>query len=117
MEHKVGDIVYFEYYDGSIGNRIIKEIKPKSYLDDNGNTVHYNKYDFGDTFIEDYNCIPEKDPRVQEYIKEEQIKLKQKLNSLYEFIKIELNISKLSDRELNMINAVLKYEENNVISL
>ena len=53
----------------------------------------------------------------KELTKEEQIKLKQKLNSLYEFIKKELNISKLSDRELNMINAVLKYEENNVISL
>ena len=115
MEHKVGDTVYFEYYDRSIGRGTIKEIKPKSYLDDNGNTVHYNEYDFGDTVIEDYNCISENDPRVQEYIKEELIELEQKLTSLYEFIKKELNISKLSDRELNIIDAVLDYEKKNII--
>lgn len=115
MEHKVGDTVYFEYYDGSIGSGTIKEIKPESYLDDNGNTVHYNEYGFGDTVIEDYNCISENDPRVQEYIKEEQIKVKQKLNSISEFIKKKLNIPKLSDRELNIIDAVLDYEKKNII--
>lgn len=115
MEHKVGDTVYFEYYDGSIGNRIIKEMEPKSYLDGNGNTVHYNRYNFGDTVIEDYNCISENDPRVQEYIKKEQIELEQKLTSLSEFIKKKLNIPKLSDRELNIIRSVLKYENKNII--
>lgn len=115
MEYKVGDTVYFEYYDRSIGNGTIKGIKTESYLDDNGNTVHYNEYDFGDTVIEDYNCISENDPRVQEYIKKEQTELEQKLTSLYEFIKKKLNIPKLSDRELNIIDAVLDYEKKNII--
>lgn len=109
-KHKVGDKVYIEYYDGSIASRIIRKIKPDSAMDYFGNKFYYNAYYFDEhRMCEDYNCLSEDDPRVQNYIKEQELKLESQLNSLYEFVKDKLDIHELSDRELDIIKTVLKY--------
>jgi hypothetical protein len=40
-KYKVGDRIFFEHYDGTIDTAIVLEIKPESYVDDNGKTVNY----------------------------------------------------------------------------
>lgn len=106
----IGDRIYFEYYDGTIGAETIKEIIPKSSTNSIGKEFHYNIYRLSKySAIEDYNCLSEDNPKVKEYIKSEQIKLKSQLNSLYDFIKDKLNIKEVSDREIDIIKTVLKY--------
>lgn len=85
--YKIGDRVFFEYYDydenlnlipTGIGTNIIVDIKDESYEDDStrknwydkGTIVHFKMlYTMGHSMIEDYNCIPEDDPRVIEFCK------------------------------------------------
>ena len=40
-KYKVGDRVFFEFYDGTIGSAIVKEIKPDIYTEYN-NTLSYS---------------------------------------------------------------------------
>lgn len=106
----VGDRVYFEYYDGTIGTGTIKEIIQNCHIRRDKKEIHYNAYRLSKySIIEDYNCLSEDNQKVQEYIKSEQIKLESQLNYLYDFIKDKLNIKELSDRETNIIKTVLKY--------
>lgn len=73
--YKIGDRIFFEYLsDNSIGEAIVTDIEPRSYQQYDGkNTyvdVHFNMLRTGPhEMIEDYNCIPEDDPRVIEYKK------------------------------------------------
>lgn len=74
--YKIGDRIFFEYIgDGSIGEAIVIDIEPRSYkqYDDGKNTyvdIHFNMLRTGShEMIEDYNCVPEDDPRVIEYKK------------------------------------------------
>lgn len=74
-KYKVGDRIFFEYYDGSIGSKIVQDIKPKSYVDDNGRTINYDMlitWKSGDcsSGTEDYNTLPYSDPRVKALKKE-----------------------------------------------
>lgn len=71
-KYKVGDRIFFEYYDGTIGTDIVLEIKPESYVDDNGRTINYDmlitwKSGSGNccSGTEDYNTLPYSDPRVK----------------------------------------------------
>ena len=72
---KVGDRIFFEYYDNSIGEAIVQSIEPRSYkrYDDGKRTyvdINFNMLHLGShTIIEDYNCLSERDPRVIEYKK------------------------------------------------
>lgn len=74
--YKIGDRVFFEYIsDSSIGEAIVMDIEPRSYkhYDDGKNTyvdIDFNMLRTGKhSMIEDYNCLPEDDPRVIEYKK------------------------------------------------
>ena len=68
MEKKVGDRIFFEYCDGTIGTAVIKEIEPKVYHETDGKEVKYNRYRTSHyEFTEDYSCLPDDDPRVVEY--------------------------------------------------
>lgn len=70
-KYKVGDRVFYEYYDGTIGTDIVLEVKPDSYIDDNGKTINYDmlilwKSGNCSSGTEDYNTLPLSDPRVKE---------------------------------------------------
>ena len=73
--YKVGDRIFFEYYDGTVGTAIVLEIKPESYVDDNGKTIDYDmlitwKSGNCSSGTEDYNTLPLNDPRVKELQKQ-----------------------------------------------
>ena len=88
MNYKVGDRIFFEYVsDGTIGEAIVKDIEPRSYKNRNGEIINYNmlrtsKY----SMIEDYNCLPEDDPRVIEY-KKTHVDSREFINKFNEFLK------------------------------
>lgn len=74
-KYKVGDRIFFEYHDGTVGTEIVLEIEPKSYVDDNGKTINYDmltvwKSGNCSSSIEDYNTLPLSDPRVKALLKE-----------------------------------------------
>lgn len=74
-KYKVGDRIFFEYYDGTIGTATVLEIKPESYVDDNGKTINYDmlitwKSGNCSSCTEDYNTLPYSDPRVKTLMKE-----------------------------------------------
>ena len=74
-KYKVGDRIFFEYYDGTVGTEIVLEVEPKSYIDDNGKTINYDElitWRSGNcsSSIEDYNTLPLSDSRVKELQKQ-----------------------------------------------
>ena len=75
-KHKVGDRIFFEYCDGTIGTATVLEVIPDTYIDDNNKPIHYDTlvtYKDGEQFqeeIEDYNTLPYSDPRVKELQKQ-----------------------------------------------
>lgn len=74
-KYKVGDRIFYEYNDGTIGTDIVLEVKPDSYIDDNGKTINYDmliiwKSGNCSSSIEDYNTLPYSDPRVKALMKE-----------------------------------------------
>ena len=69
-KHKVGDRIFFEYLDGSVGTAIVLEVHPESYVNDNGRTINYDMlitWRSGNcsSGIEDYTTLPLSDPRVK----------------------------------------------------
>ena len=75
---KVGDRIYYEYYDGTIGTSIVTKIEPRTYWD-NGKRYDFNMLFTGPyTCIEDYNTLAPSNPKVKTYIKE----MKAKRNAL-----------------------------------
>jgi hypothetical protein len=76
-QRKVGDRIFVECSDGTIGTATIKKIEPaespfdkKGYYLGNGKKYKFNYYRTSDTaVIEDYNCLSGNDPRVKEYCK------------------------------------------------
>ena len=74
-KYKVGDRIFFEYHDGTVGTDIVLEVNPESYVDNNGRTVSYDElvvWKSGNcsSSIEDYNTLPYSDPRVKELQKQ-----------------------------------------------
>ena len=74
-KYKVGDRIFFEHYDGTVGTDIVLEIKPESYVNDNGKTINYDmlivwKSGNCSSGTEDYNTLPYSDHRVKELMKE-----------------------------------------------
>lgn len=77
-QRKVGDRIFFECFDGTIGTATIKRIEPvvDTHMDKYGNRLKdgkvfkYNEYYTGvSTVIADYSCLSDNDPRVKEYCK------------------------------------------------
>ena len=74
-KYKVGDRIFFECYDGTIGTATVLEIKPENYVDDNGRTINYDMlitWKSGNCFsgTEDYNTLSLDNPRVKELQKQ-----------------------------------------------
>lgn len=72
-QRKVGDRIFYEKFNGEIGTAIIKKIEDTEYKESQGyrkpdKVVKYKKYYTGvNESIEDYNCLSDNDPRVNEY--------------------------------------------------
>ena len=67
---KVGERIYYECLDNTIGTAIVTKIEPRIYLD-NGKRYNFNMLSTGPyTAIEDYNTLPPSNPKVKAYIKE-----------------------------------------------
>lgn len=76
-KRNVGDRIFYECYNGTIGTATIKKVEPSETVFDkkgnylgNGRKYKFNYYHTSDTeAIEDYNCLSDNDPRVKEYCK------------------------------------------------
>lgn len=67
---KVGDRIYYECYDGTIGTSIVTKIEPNFYHNDNGKKIDFNMlYTGPHTCIEDYGTLASSNPKVKAYIK------------------------------------------------
>ena len=72
---KVGDRIFYETYDGTIGTATIKKIEDAEYKESQGyrkpdKVVKYKMYYTGvNMCIEDYNCLSDNDPRVKAFCK------------------------------------------------
>jgi len=67
---KIGDRVYFRYWDGTIGTAVITNIeKQHGTVNTHGEEMDYEMYSTGPyKGIESYNCLPNNDPDVIEFI-------------------------------------------------
>ena len=82
---KVGDRIYYECYDGTIGTSIVTKIEPRTYLD-NGKRFDYNMLFTGPhSVIEDYNTLAPSNKKVRAYIKEVKAKRKALINEALMF--------------------------------
>ena len=74
-QRKVGDRIFFEHFDGTIGTATIKKIVDAELKESQGygkpdKVVKYKKYYTGvNVLIEDYNCLFDNDPRVKAFCK------------------------------------------------
>ena len=82
---KVGDRIYYECYDKTIGTSIVTKIEPQTYLG-NGKEYDYNMlYTGPHTAIEDYNTLAPSNPKVKAYIKEMKAKREALINEALMF--------------------------------
>ena len=82
---KVGDRIYYEYYDGTIGTSIVTKIEPRTYWD-NGKRYDFNMLFTGlHSVIEDYNTLAPSNKKVRAYIKEVKAKRKALINEALMF--------------------------------
>ena len=68
--YKVGDRIFYENHDGTVGTDIVLKVDPEIYVDDNGKSVVYDMLTLWisgncSSAIEDYNTLPLSDPRVK----------------------------------------------------
>ena len=82
---KVGDRIYYECYDNTIGSAIVTKIEPRTYWD-NGKRYDFNMLFTGPhSVIEDYNTLAPSNPKVRTYIKEVKAKRKALINEALMF--------------------------------
>ena len=82
---KVGDRIYYECYDNTIGSAIVTKIEPRTYWD-NGKRYDFNMLFTGlHSVIEDYNTLAPSNPKVRAYIKEVKAKRKALINEALMF--------------------------------
>lgn len=82
---KVGDRIYYECYDGTIGTSIVTKIEPRTYWD-NGKRYDFNMlYTGPHTCTEDYNTLSPSNPKVKAYIKEMKAKREALINEALMF--------------------------------
>ena len=83
---KVGDRIYYECYDGTIGTSIVTKIEPRTYWDNNGERFDYNMLFTGPySAIEDYNTLSPSNHKVKTYIKEVKTKREALINEALVF--------------------------------
>ena len=83
---KVGDRIYYEYYDGTIGTSIVTKIEPRTTYWDNGKRFDYNMLFTGPhSAIEDYNTLSPSNRKVKAYIKEVKVKREALINEALVF--------------------------------
>lgn len=83
---KLGDRIYYEYFDGRIGSAIVISIRPETTTDIYGKAFSFNRLFTGPhTCIEDYNTIAPSNPKVKAYIKEMKVKREAIINEALMF--------------------------------
>ena len=82
---KVGERIYYECYDNTIGSAIVTKIEPRTYWD-NGKRYDFNMLFTGPhSVIEDYNTLAPSNKKVSAYIKEVKAKRKALINEALMF--------------------------------
>ena len=70
-KYKPGDRIFYEYHDKSIGTDIVLSVEEKEYQSEQGYPVKYQWLNIDEySGIENYNCLPQNDPRVKELVKQ-----------------------------------------------
>lgn len=83
---KIGDRIYFDYFDGRIGSATVISIIPETTTDINGKEFSFNRlYTGPHTCIEDYNTLAPSNPKVKAYIKELKAKREALINEALMF--------------------------------
>ena len=112
---KVGDRIYYECYDGTIGTSIVTKIESRTHLLINGIKYDYNMLFTGPhSAIEDYNTLSPSNRKVRAYIKEVKAKRKALINEALVFAypdrkDFSKEERKICDRLLDF--AHMKYKE------
>ena len=102
---KVGDRIYYECYDNTIGSAIVTKIEPRTYLD--------SGYDFNMLYtgphsaIEDYNTLSPSNRKVKAYIKEVKAKREALINEALVFAYPDKNC--FSKKEIEACNRLLDF--------
>ena len=105
---KVGDRIYYEYYDGTIGTSIVTKIEPRTTYWDNGKRFDYNMLFTGPySAIEDYNTLSPSNRKVKAYIKEVKAKRKALINEALVFAYPDKNC--FSKKEMEVCNRLLDF--------
>ena len=83
---KIGDRIYYEYFEGSIGSAVVTGIIPETTTDFYGKVFSFNRLLTGPhTCIEDYNTIAPSNPKVKAYVKEMKAKREALINEALMF--------------------------------
>ena len=115
--YKIGDRVFYECYDGSIGSSIVIAIKAESYLDDRGREHPYQWLELWrdgncSSGIEDYNCLSSNNPKVKEPAKKFAKFDKQKDSIMNSLLNILSPWGKETQKEIiELLKIQLKVEE------
>ena len=111
---KVGDRIYYECFDNTIGTAIVTKIEPRTYWD-NDKRYNFNMLSTGPyTAIEDYNTLSSSNPKVKAYIKKMKAKREALINEALVFAypnrkDFSKEERETCDRLLNFI--YMKYKE------
>lgn len=104
---KIGDRIYYECYDGTIGASIVTKIEPRTYWD-NGKRFDYNMLFTGPyTAIEDYNTLSPSNRKVKAYIKEVNAKREALINEALIFAYPDKKC--FSKKEIEVCNRLLDF--------
>lgn len=104
---KVGDRIYYECYDGTIGTSIVTKIEPRTYLG-NGKEYDYNMlYTGPHSAIEDYNTLSPSNRKVKAYIKEVKVKREALINEALVFAYPDKKC--FSKEEMEVCNRLLDF--------
>ena len=105
---KVGDRIYYECYDGTIGTSIVTKTEPRTYWDNNGEKFDYNMLFTGPySAIEDYNTLSPSNHKVKAYIKEVKTKRETLINEALVFAYPDKNC--FSKKEMEACNRLLDF--------
>ena len=105
---KVGDQIYYEYYDGTIGTSIVTKIEPRTTYWDNGKKFDYNMLFTGPcSAIEDYNTLAPSNRKVKAYIKEVKAKREALINEALAFAYPDKSC--FSKKEMEACNRLLDF--------
>ena len=102
---KVGDRIYYECYDGTIGTSIVTKIEPQTYWD-SGHDFNM-LYTGPHSAIEDYNTLAPSNRKVKAYIKEVKSKRESLINEALVFAYPDKKC--FSKEEIEVCNRLLDF--------